>query len=157
MMPIDLSYVMNESVGRSGADGRLLKEGRVSFEHERSVAMRKMRWGLRRAARRLCMLGTKQPRGRYEGQRAISIKEIVGTENRSDEFDIEFHPIKEHLEDRWVRVWMAVAQGQPLPPVEVLEKDGWYYVRDGHHRISVARAMGYEMIEAVVTHILDAE
>lgn len=155
MMPLDFANIMNEGKNRIFADGRIQSEGRNSFEHERGVGMRKMRWGLRRSARRLCSLGIRQPTGRYAGQRTIDLSKIVGTENRSDEFDIEFHPIQDHLEDRWVRVWSAVAQGVPLPPVELLEKDGWYYVRDGHHRISVARAMGFEVIEAVVTEIME--
>ncbi|MBK8138229.1 MAG: hypothetical protein IPK52_20850 [Chloroflexi bacterium] len=155
MMALDFTNMMDDRLGRMTGEGRIHSEGRSSFQHELSVGLRKMRWGLRKAARRLCTLGTKQPVGQYAGQRSISLSQIVGTENRSDEFDIEFHPIKEYLSERWVRVWSAVAQGVPLPPVELLEKDGWYYVRDGHHRISVARALGFEVIEAVVTELLD--
>lgn len=155
MMPLNLSEMMNDGLGRASIDGHAQMQGRHSFEHERSVALRKQLWGLRRSRRRLCTLEQKQVVTRYAGQRAVSIEDIWGTENRSDEFDIEFHPIAEHLEDRWVHVWMAYAQGIALPPVELIEKDGGYYVRDGHHRISVARAMGYEMIEAVVSQIMD--
>lgn len=157
MMPLDLSGLMNEGLGRGSNDGRALVQGRHSFEHERGVALRKQLWGLRRSGRRLCTLEQKQLITHYAGQRAVSLEDIWGTENRADEFDVDFHPIAEHLEDRWVQVWLAYAQGVPLPPVELIEKDGGYYVRDGHHRISVARALGFEMIEAVVSQIMQTE
>jgi hypothetical protein len=41
--------------------------------------------------------------------------------------------------------------GRELPPVELVQIGDFYFVRDGHHRISVARAMGQEHIEAEVT------
>jgi hypothetical protein len=157
MMPLNLSGLMNEGLNRAAVDGRIQNEGRSTFEHERSVALRKQLWGLRRSRRRLCTLGMTQPVTHYAGRRAVKIDEIWGSENRADEFDVDFHPVAEHLEDRWVKVWMAYAQGVSLPPVELIEKDGGYYVRDGHHRISVARALGYEMIEAVVTEIMKVE
>lgn len=152
MIPLDISSLMSDG-NEAYIEAQNLIEGRFSFENERSIANRKMRWGLRRQARRLCSLGMQQPVGRFTGQHSININEIVGTENRGDEFDIEFHPLSSHLEDRWVKVWMAHMQGYPLPPVELLYKDGAYYVRDGHHRISVARAMGMDMIEAIVTEL----
>jgi hypothetical protein len=46
---------------------------------------------------------------------------------------------------------MTHLAGDPLPPVELIQVGSVYFVRDGHHRISVARAMGQQEIEAVVT------
>lgn len=86
----------------------------------------------------------------YAGQRPVPISEIKGSENRNHEFDMEFHPLTAHLEQRWVGVASAMMRGITMPPVELLEVDGLYYVRDGHHRISVARELGQVEIDAEV-------
>lgn len=86
----------------------------------------------------------------YEGVRVVRVADIRGSESRADEFDIDFNPLAEHLEDRWVRVAVAMQEGIPLPLIELIELDGEYYVRDGHHRVSVARALGIDQLEAVV-------
>lgn len=80
----------------------------------------------------------------------VSLNDIVGTENRADEFDSAFYPLAEHLEARWMSVAIARLKGISLPPVELILAEGTYYVRDGHHRISVARMLGQRDIEAVV-------
>ena len=51
---------------------------------------------------------------------------------------------------RWERVWLAEHQGALLPPISVVEVDGGYAVRDGHHRVSVARARGAVSIDATI-------
>lgn len=86
----------------------------------------------------------------YLGVRTIRLADIIGTENRAHEFDSEFYPLEERLEERWMSILIAQWQGRTLPPIEVLELDGKYFVRDGHHRLSVARALGQEDIEAIV-------
>ena len=40
-----------------------------------------------------------------------------------------------------------------MPPIEVLRVGGLHFVVDGHHRVSVARHLGREVIEAYVTEI----
>jgi len=45
----------------------------------------------------------------------------------------------------------ARQMGRTLPPVELIQIGDLYFVRDGHHRISVARGMGQEHIDAEVT------
>lgn len=87
---------------------------------------------------------------RHGGIQVISINAITGSENRADEFDREFYPMADHLEMRWARVAMAHIRGIKLPPIEVIQVGTRYYVRDGHHRISVARALGIEELEAMV-------
>ena len=52
---------------------------------------------------------------------------------------------------RWTRVASAWLAGVVFAPVELLQVGGGYFVRDGHHRISVARAVGQLTIEAEVT------
>jgi len=88
---------------------------------------------------------------RYEGLRTVRIADIRGSENRSRDFDIHFHPIHRRSKERWMGIATAVLQDKGLPPVELIKLNDTYFVRDGHHRISVAKAFGQEEIEAIVT------
>jgi hypothetical protein len=87
----------------------------------------------------------------YAGTQTVSIRQIRGSEGRSEDFDAEFAPLTSHSQWRWLKVASARLQDVPLPPVELIQVGQVYYVRDGHHRISVARAWGQESIEAEVT------
>jgi hypothetical protein len=82
---------------------------------------------------------------------AVPISQIQGSEGKSEEFDAEFRPLKPFSRDRWVSVAVAFLQGKSLPPVELIKVGQQYFVRDGHHRISVARAYGQYDVDAVVT------
>jgi hypothetical protein len=98
------------------------------------------------------VLEGRQVYSRYsDGLQLVAISQIRGSEGRSEEFDAEFHPVKTHTQYRWLRVATAHDEGISLPPVELIRYGGEYYVRDGHHRISVALARGQKDIEAVVT------
>jgi len=87
----------------------------------------------------------------YLGLRTVAISQIRGSEARSRDFDSSFHPLSERTFYRWSSVAQARQQGIPLPPVELIKVGETYFVRDGHHRISVARAFGEQFIEAEVT------
>lgn len=87
----------------------------------------------------------------YAGVRTVSIRQIRGSESRIDDFDADFNPLRPHNKSRWVNIARLRLQGQPLPPVELIQVGEKYFVRDGHHRISVARKLGEEAIEAEVT------
>ena len=87
----------------------------------------------------------------YIGIQTVPIEQIRGSEGRSREFDVHFRPRQLYTEERWINIAVAQRQGHPLPPVELIRIGDVYFVRDGHHRISVARAMGQEQIEATVT------
>jgi hypothetical protein len=106
-------------------------------------------------ARRLLNLGAIPPsqvRDRhYGGIKCVSLNQICGSMNRTCDFDHHFHPLADRLRDRWVSVAMAYSQDVPLPPVSLVQVGACYFVEDGHHRISVARAMGQTAIEAEVT------
>jgi hypothetical protein len=92
----------------------------------------------------------------YLGIRLVPISQIVGSEGRSHEFTADFRPTKSYTSDRWVNVVLAHWRGVPLPPVELLLINKQYFVRDGHHRISVARHLGQIQVEAEVTEwVLD--
>jgi hypothetical protein len=95
--------------------------------------------------------------GRFLGVQQVNIAEIGGSEGRATEFDIDFNPVDERTEKRWVSVAIARLLGVPLPPVELLRVGDLYFVRDGHHRISVARSLGETMIEAEVSELESPE
>lgn len=87
----------------------------------------------------------------YRGISAVPIAQIRGSENRSHDFDDRFYPLQGHSEERWLNIARAMLQDQALPPVELIKVGETYYVRDGHHRISVARILGQQAIDAIVT------
>ena len=80
----------------------------------------------------------------------IAIEKIVGSEGRVHDFDKHFRPLVNHTRDRWVSIAIAHHQGINLPPVELIQVGDEYYVRDGHHRISVAKTFGQATIEAKI-------
>jgi hypothetical protein len=82
----------------------------------------------------------------------VPLSRISGSEGRIEDFDAGFLPLKTHLQERWVGIAAARRQGIALPPVELVENGGLYYVRDGHHRISVAKVMGQSEIEARIVN-----
>lgn len=88
--------------------------------------------------------------GRDGGLQTVAIRDIRGSEGRTNDFDRFFHPLQERSRDRWLRVLTAFENGLTLPPVELVRVGEEYYVRDGHHRISVAAALGQVEIEAHV-------
>lgn len=89
----------------------------------------------------------------YAGLKAVPLSQIRGTEEQAPAFDRTFHPIGERPRQRWLSIAEARLLGKPLPPVQLTEQNGAYYVRDGHHRISVAHALGEAFIEAEVVRI----
>ena len=81
----------------------------------------------------------------------VSIHSIRGSEGRCGDFDAEFRPLQSYTRQRWVGIAAARYMGRAMPAVELIQMGDLYFVRDGHHRISVAKAMGQESIEAEVT------
>jgi hypothetical protein len=92
--------------------------------------------------------GLPRARARLE---VIPTEAIVGTVEPTIAFDGQFRPVSDHVRARWERVALAHRTGVSLPPITVLERPGGYYVVDGRHRVSVARALGFRDIEARVT------
>lgn len=86
-----------------------------------------------------------------EGLQTVPLRHIVGSEGRCNDFDRSFRPLKTHTRPRWFSVARAHLSGLGLPPVELIRVGDEYYVRDGNHRVSVARAFGQPYIEALVT------
>jgi len=86
----------------------------------------------------------------YKGMQTILIDRIVGSEGRYKDFNRAFLPRHDKLMRRWISVDMAHYQDVSLPPIKVFEIGGAYFVRDGNHRVSVAKAKGAEFIDAEV-------
>lgn len=86
----------------------------------------------------------------YSGIQVVPIRSIIGTESRATDFDMEFHPVSEAARQRWVNVAIAYLSGQPLTPVQLIQIGDAYFVRDGHHRISISRAFGQVAVDAEV-------
>jgi hypothetical protein len=87
------------------------------------------------------------------GQRTVPLDAIVGTVGRTRDFDRRFRPRSNRLRGRWQRIDLAQRRGEPMPPVDLYQVGPMYFVRDGHHRVSVARALGLDTIEAYVTEV----
>jgi hypothetical protein len=92
----------------------------------------------------------------YVGMKAVDVDRIIGSEGRYRDFNRHFLPRRDHLRSRWVSIDMAHYEDVALPPVRLYELGGVYFVRDGNHRISVAKLRGQTFIDAEVTS-LDAE
>ena len=88
---------------------------------------------------------------RYVGVRPVFLAEISGSEGRTRDFDDHFHPLCSHTRQRWLSVMLARLSDVPLPPVELVQIGDVYFVRDGHHRLSVAHALGETCVDAEVT------
>ena len=84
----------------------------------------------------------------------VPLDNIVGSEGRANDFDQQFRPLVNHIRDRWVGMAVAYRRGKTFPPVELIQFGDAYYVRDGHHRISVAKMFGQATIEAEIAYVL---
>ena len=96
-----------------------------------------------------------KPKGEvYVGMKTVPISKIVGSEGRYNDFDSRFLPKAAHLKQRWARVDEAHLLDVTLPPITLYELGGLYFVRDGNHRVSVARAQGVSFIDAEVISLV---
>jgi hypothetical protein len=89
------------------------------------------------------------PNRKLIGIKNIRVAEIVGTLNREGDFDSQFRPLKKHDADRWINMYILHRQDS-WSPIIVHKVGAKYFVEDGHHRVSVARAVGMDFIEARV-------
>jgi hypothetical protein len=139
--------------------GNLLIDAQSAFARQR----RRRRWDrftamLRRASgtERLPSLaealGAAPPaRRRMAGLQAIALDTIVGTAEpaKARVFDSRFR-VPDSSRHRWERLWMASRKGASLPPISVFRVGDRHFVDDGHHRVSVAQALGMVAIDAEV-------
>jgi hypothetical protein len=87
------------------------------------------------------------------GLQPVPIDSIVGTVDRTREFDRRFRPTSGRTRARWERIAEALRRGKDMPPISVYRIGDLHFVRDGHHRVSVARALGHSHIDAYVTEV----
>lgn len=87
------------------------------------------------------------------GVQVIPLDQIVGSVDKVRDFDRRFRPTSDRSRQRWERLAEKSRLGEYLPPIDVYKLGNLYFVRDGHHRVSVARAQGADQMEAHVTEI----
>jgi hypothetical protein len=87
------------------------------------------------------------------GQRVIALESIVGSVDRTRDFDRWFRPRNARTRERWERLARAQRRGESIPPIDVYRVGELHFVRDGHHRVSVAIAMKLRTIDAMVTEV----
>ena len=86
---------------------------------------------------------------RFTGIHEIPIDKVIGTLDRQVDFDKNFRPLKKHLSSRWINALLQL-KTDGWQPIVVHKVGEFYYVEEGHHRVSVAQAVGMIFIEAEV-------
>jgi hypothetical protein len=87
------------------------------------------------------------------GLQVVPLDAIVGTVDRAVDFDRGFRPTSARLRSRWERIAAAQRRGEALPPISLYQVGDLFFVRDGHHRVSVAKSLGRDDIDAYVTEV----
>jgi hypothetical protein len=87
------------------------------------------------------------------GLQVVPLEAVVGSVDRAVDFDRGFRPTSPRLRSRWERIAAAQRRGESMPPVSLYKIGHLYFVRDGHHRVSVAKSLGRTDIDAYVTEI----
>jgi hypothetical protein len=88
------------------------------------------------------------------GSAVVPLDAIVGTVDRGHDFDRRFRPTSGRVRSRWEHIAAAMRRGEAMPPVDLVRIGEIYFVRDGHHRVSVARALGLTDINGLVTEVV---
>lgn len=138
------------------------QRAREDFDSARSRAFRRaIQATLTRRSHRLASLEAVLAAAGMEGKafggvQEIPLDRVVGSaaaEVKATDFDPGFLPINRRLRERWTRIYKAMVEGDELPPIDVYRLDGYYYVIDGHHRVSVARNLGRDVVNARVVDV----
>jgi hypothetical protein len=87
------------------------------------------------------------------GLQVVPLEAIVGSVDRAVDFDRGLRPTSARLRSRWERINAAQRRGEALPPVSLFKVGDLYFVRDGHHRVSVAKSLGRTDIDAYVVEV----
>jgi len=89
----------------------------------------------------------------YEGVRDVPLDHIVGSVGRYKDFNSQFLPKRGNMRERWSRVYALANSMEGPPPIELYKVGDAYFVRDGNHRVSVARELGAKSIQAHVVEL----
>jgi hypothetical protein len=90
------------------------------------------------------------------GLQTIKLDTIVGTVDSQRDFDRHFRPTSGRVRERWERLALAQRRGEAIPPIDVYRIDRMHFVKDGHHRVSIAMAARQTVIDAYVTEVITA-
>jgi hypothetical protein len=90
------------------------------------------------------------------GEQVVDVDSVVGSVDRSTGFDRLFRPTSDEMERRFARIDAALRRGEEMPPIDVYRIGDVHFVIDGHHRVAVARALGWTTINAHVIEVLTA-
>jgi hypothetical protein len=86
----------------------------------------------------------------YRGMQEVPVDKIVGSMDRYRDFDRRFLPKRKNTANRWKSIDRAYYQDVVLPPIQLYKVGDIYFVKDGNHRVSVARERGVAFIDAEV-------
>ncbi len=89
----------------------------------------------------------------YRGAQTVDVDQIVGSVDRYADFDRRFLPNNAATRDRWKSIDRAYYEDAILPSVILYKVGEVYFVKDGNHRISVAKARGIQFVDAEVTEV----
>jgi hypothetical protein len=145
--------------------GNVVIDAQSAFAREQRGRRRERatRWLLRRPSGSLASLDQEliaRPPAmrRAAGLQAIPLESIVGTAEtaKTRTFDHRFRPTPSSRR-RWEGIWIAGRVGGALPPISVYRVGDRHFVRDGHHRVSVAHSLGMAAIDALVTELAHSD
>jgi len=88
------------------------------------------------------------------GLQTIRLDSVVGTVDSMRDFDRHFRPTSGRIRERWERLALAERRGESIPPIDVYRIGDLHFVKDGHHRVSIALTTGRKTIDAYVTEVL---
>ncbi len=156
-----VSRILRRLGRRSPSSGQpLLAEGHLEFEEVLREARRRGLTGvLTRQPRTVPALAEVAEaagilRERDAGLHDIPLAQVKGSERRTLDFDVSFMPRRDHVRPAWVDLYARMAEGLPIPPIDVYRVGEVYFVKHGHHRVSVARSLGWDRIRA---HVVEVE
>ncbi len=128
----------------------------MDFEEALGIGRRKAFFFWKKESKNLLLsldelLSVAPPTGaNYRGIQEVPVDRIIGSENRSNDFAQGFYPLRSDMEDRWNRIRTLMLGDGIAEAVSLFEYGSMYFVRDGHHRVSVARTNGIDFITADV-------
>jgi hypothetical protein len=87
------------------------------------------------------------------GLQAIGLDTVIGSVDSTRDFDRRFRPTSGRVRERWERLALAQRRGEAIPPIDVYRIGSLHFIKDGHHRVSIAIATGMDVIDAYVTEV----
>ena len=91
----------------------------------------------------------------YKGLQDVPLDHIIGSTGRYEDFTRHFLPRTGDKRDkeRWRNIYTLAVTGKGFPPIDLYKIDEVYFVKDGNHRVSVARKLEWPTIQANVTEL----